>query len=193
MNRKVFLLFFFIFLIFSGCRRNNIRIELNDIESYIMEHPDSALSHLDTMNRDLLITKRDRAHHALLHAMALDKNFIDVSNDSIAKVAVDYYSKKGEKKKLVRALYYLGVAYYYQEEYTKAILEFTKAEKIAETVDSVYLGMIKMAQADIYSYSYNYVEELDCLHNSFEIFKFSNFAIFSSGLKFFHMTAKIRL
>lgn len=60
-----------------------------------MDRPDSALSVLDSIDRSLLTTKRLKAHHALLHAMALDKNYIDVSDDSIARVAVDYFSKHG--------------------------------------------------------------------------------------------------
>ena len=97
-----------------------------------MDRPDSALSVLDSIDRSLLTTKRLKAHHALLHAMALDKNYIDVSDDSIARVAVDYFSKHGPAKYEARSLYYLGLAYYYQGEYNKAIVELTKAEKVAE-------------------------------------------------------------
>lgn len=158
------------FLILLSCSTFDVRNRLNDIESYIMDRPDSALAVLDTMDRSLLTTERLRAHHALLHAMALDKNYIDVTDDSIARVAVDYYSRKGPKKYEARALYYLGNTYYYASEYGKAILYFTKAEDVAEGVDELYLGMIKMAQADSYSYTYNHDEELKCLQESYKIF-----------------------
>jgi len=49
--------------------------------------------------------------------MALDKNFIDVSDDSIARVAVDYYSRRGSDRHYARSLYYLGIAYFYQGAY----------------------------------------------------------------------------
>ena len=39
---------------------------------------DSALAILDTIDRTTLTTQKSRAHHALLSAMALDKNFVDV-------------------------------------------------------------------------------------------------------------------
>lgn len=39
---------------------------------------DSALAILDTIDRTTLTTQKSRAHHALLNAMALDKNFVDV-------------------------------------------------------------------------------------------------------------------
>lgn len=136
-----------------------------------MDRPDSALIVLDSIDRSLLTTKRLKAHHALLHAMALDKNYIDVSDDSIARVAVDYFSKHGPEKYEARSLYYLGLAYYYQGEYNKAIVELTKAEKVAEGVDSLYLGFVKTLQADTYSKTYNVVEELDCLRSAYEINK----------------------
>ena len=98
--------------ILVGCERRHTENLLMDVESYIMERPDSALSVLDTMNRALLVTDRLKAHHALLHAMALDKNFIDVTDDSIASVAVNYYSRKGPEKYKARSLYYQGVVYY---------------------------------------------------------------------------------
>ena len=159
-----------VFLLLS-CTSSHVRNTLSNVETFIMDRPDSALSVLDSIDRSLLTTKRLKAHHALLHAMALDKNYIDVSDDSIARVAVDYFSKHGPAKYEARSLYYLGLAYYYQGEYNKAIVELTKAEKVAEGVDSLYLGFVKTLQADTYSKTYNVVEELDCLRSAYEINK----------------------
>ncbi len=156
--------------ILSGCSFHSVRRSLEDIESYIMDRPDSALVVLEDMDRELLVSKRDRAHHALLHAMALDKNFIDVSDDSLASTAVDYFSKYGPEKYEARSLYYLGLAYYYQEEYSKAILEFTKAEKVAEKSDSLYWGMTKAFQAHAYSGTHNHIEALHCLIDAYHIY-----------------------
>ena len=162
------------FFLFCGCSLQNVRETLNDVESYIMERPDSALTVLDSIDRSILTTEHLRAHHALLHAMALDKNYIDVSDDSIARVAVDYYIKKAPCKHQARALYYLGVAYYYQGEYDKAILEFTKAEDVAEKCDSLYLGMAKAMQAETYDMTHNSIERLKCLEEAYEIYKSIN-------------------
>lgn len=156
-------------LLLSACAESEVEKQLLDVESYIVERPDSALVVLESMDRNLLKTEEDRAHHALLHAMALDKNFIDVADDSLARVAVDYYSEHGPEKYHARSLYYLGLAYYYQEEYNKAIVEFTKAEKVAERVDSLYLVMIKIAEADTYSKTHNLIEEESCLRQALGI------------------------
>lgn len=185
MIRRLILLLSLTAVLFS-CTPSQVQMQLLDVESYIMERPDSALAVLESMDRSLLSTEADRARHALLNAMALDKNFIDVSDDSLARVAVDYYSKRGDRKYYGRALYYLGLAYYYQEEYNKAIVEFTKAEMIIEGIDSLYLVMIKIAQADTYAKTYNFIEEEYCLRIALEI-------TISENYLYYQQVAKLRL
>lgn len=160
-----------ILLSIASCTFINVSRTLNDVESYIMERPDSALAVLESIDRVDLNTARTKAHHALLHAMALDKNFIDVTEDSIAKVATEYYKKHGPRRNYARALYYLGKSYYYNEEYDKAILEYSKAEKVAVGCDSLYLGMIYSAEADTYNKTYNSIEELNCIQRALKVFK----------------------
>lgn len=185
MIRRLILLLSLTAVLFS-CTPSQVEMHLLDVESYIMERPDSALAVLESMDRSLLSTEADRARHALLNAMALDKNFIDVSDDSLARVAVDYYSKRGDRKYYGRALYYLGLAYYYQEEYNKAIVEFTKAEMVIEGIDSLYLVMIKIAQADTYAKTYNFIEEEYCLRIALEI-------TISENYLYYQQVAKLRL
>ena len=170
-GRKIFLLLLTASLFhISGCVTDGVRDSLLDVESYIMERPDSALAVLDSMDRTLLTTDRLKAHHALLHAMALDKNYIDVDDDSIARVAVDYFSKHGPKKYEARARYYLGVSYFYAGDFDKAILEFTECEKVAEKSDSLYLAMAIDFQANTYLESHNYEEELECRQEAYKIY-----------------------
>lgn len=157
-------------LVMLSCTSLDVRRTLNDVESYIMERPDSALTVLESFDSKELKPLRNRAHHALLYAMALDKNYIDVTDDSIAQVAVDFYHKRGPRRNYARALYYLGKSYYYQEEYDKAILEYSKAESVAEHCDSLYLGMIKAGQFDTYNKTYNSVEELNSIKMARNIF-----------------------
>lgn len=180
---KLLISFFGLIFLFS-CVSHDTRKYLDDIESYIMDRPDSALAVLDSMDRSLLSTDQLRAHHALLHAMALDKNYIDVSDDSIARVAVDYYTRKGPDKYEARALYYLGVAYYYQRSYDKAILEFTKAEKVALKSDSLYCGMSKLIQSSVYNVTYNKIEELKCIEKALNIFNEISADYYSQVSKF---------
>lgn len=169
MKRSVLFAFLSLFLS-VGCSSWRVNETLKDIESFIMERPDSALAVLDSIDRTLLKTDRHKAHHALLHAMSLDKNYIDVDDDSLASVAVKYFSRKGPEKYHARSLYYLGLSYYYAQDYKKAILEFTKAEKVAERSDSLYLGMTKDIKATIYSATHNDSEALRLLKEAYDIY-----------------------
>ena len=169
MKRSVLFAFLSLFLS-VGCSSWRVNETLKDIESFIMERPDSALAVLDSIDRTLLKTDRLKAHHALLHAMALDKNYIDVDDDSLASIAVKYFSRKGPEKYHARSLYYLGLSYYYAQDYKKAILEFTKAENVAERSDSLYLGMTKDIKATIYSATHNDSEALRLLKEAYDIY-----------------------
>lgn len=168
MNRLFALVLTFLPLV--SCVSVHVENILNDVETYISERPDSALAVLDSIDRDMLTTRKVTSHHALLYAMALDKNFIDVSDDSLAMTALEYYEHHGDRKYKARALYYLGLSHYYSQEYDKAIIEFTKAEEVAQKHDSLYWGMTKVAQADTYGKIYNEVEEYHCICKAYEIY-----------------------
>ena len=173
-------------LLLLSCTQSKVEKQLMDIETYIMDRPDSALAVLESMDRSLLVTEEDKAHHALLHAMALDKNFIDVADDSLARIAVDYYCSNGPQEYAARSLYYLGLAYFYQKDYNEAIVEFTKAEEKAKGVDDTYLGFIKAAKARTYNKTFNSVEALKCLREAYEIDK-------KSGNEYYIQTSKLDL
>lgn len=158
-------------IVLCSCADRDICKRLDDIESYIMERPDSALKVLESIDKIELTTDRSKAQHALLYAMALDKNGIDVTSDSLALIAVEYYKDNEPQRNYARALYYLGKCYYYSGEYDKAILEYSKAQKVAVESDSLYLGMIKCGQADTYNKTYNSIEELNCIQQALDIFK----------------------
>ena len=157
-------------ILLSGCSIREVKSKLDDVESYIAERPDSALVVLESIDSTALKTKGLKAHHALLHAMALDKNYIDVTDDSLANIAVKYYQKRGDKRNLVRSLYYKGLSYYYDEQYNNSILELSKAESIAILHDSLYLGFIQMLKANIYDLNHNDLDELECIKSALRIY-----------------------
>lgn len=156
--------------IFAACTSAKVNRILNDVESYISERPDSALAVLESIDRADLKNRGSEAHHALLHAMALDKNYIDVTDDSLASVAVKHYSKHGPKKYLARSLYYKGLSYFYDGQYEKSIIELSKAEPIAAMHDSLYLGLTKVLQAEIYSSNFNEDSEIKLLEDAMDIY-----------------------
>lgn len=156
--------------ILAGCTPTKVSNTLKDVESYISERPDSALAVLESIDRSDLKSRRSEAHHALLHAMALDKNYIDITDDSLASVAVRYYQKHGPKKNLARSLYYKGLSYYYNKEYNKSIIELSRAESVAEIHDSLYLGFIKVLQANTYDINYNEIKTAELFEQALSIY-----------------------
>lgn len=168
----------------NSCTSINIHKTLNDVETYIMERPDSALSVLESIDRKELKSSRSKAHHALLHVMALDKNYIDVKDDSIALVAANYYQSRGPKRNFARALYYLGKSYYYQDEYDKAILEYSKAERVAAGCDSLYLGFIYSGMSYTYNCNYNSYQEILYAQKASEMFSCLNLTSYTRALTY---------
>ena len=80
-----------------SCGRTEVSKRLTDIESYINERPDSALSAIRQIDTLSLRTKAEKAKYSLLHAMALDKNYIDTTDTRIIAPAVEYYSMETPK------------------------------------------------------------------------------------------------
>ena len=81
---------------------------LSEIESYIESEPKRALLDLEEIKNDIGTSQKVKAKHALLYSMALDKNYIDVTNDSIIAPAIDYYSKNGSNEDKLLTSYYMG-------------------------------------------------------------------------------------
>lgn len=93
MKARIYLLLVILALPLLSCSDREVSESLNNIESYILERPDSALQAIRTIDTTLLDTRALRAKYSLLHAMALDKNYIDTTDVRVVLPAVDYYSK----------------------------------------------------------------------------------------------------
>lgn len=76
---------------------------LDRAEMNLATSPDSAFVQLDSIDRSMLKTKELQARHALLYSQALEKVGIEVYNDSIIHIALDYYSSVGDSKNTQKA------------------------------------------------------------------------------------------
>ena len=86
-----------------------VRARLDEVETWLATHPDSALAELRAIDLESLRTKKDRARAALLHSIALDKCYIDISSDSILAPALAYYRHHGSADQRLKARYYRAV------------------------------------------------------------------------------------
>lgn len=145
------------FLVVS-CGDRGTNQTLLEVEKSISEYPDNALEILRGMDQSALGTKKQRARYALLHAMALDKNFIDTADVSVIMPAVDYYERHGSPDDKLKAYFYLGRIYLNDSRLDKAAYEYALAESEAEdSHDFVQKGILFMN----ISYLYNCIHDTD--------------------------------
>ena len=84
---------------------------LAQVESYIEESPDSALNVLQGMDKGELSGMEEKAKHALLLSMAMDKNYIDRTDFDVLQPAIDYYEDNGSATDKLRTYFYQGHIY----------------------------------------------------------------------------------
>lgn len=79
---------------FSGWQYSHRRIyrELQAVERVMGTHPDSALSLLRKISSPDRLHGRNRAYYALLLTQAYYKNYLPVTDDSLIRIAADYYA-----------------------------------------------------------------------------------------------------
>ena len=143
--------------------------ELDWAEAVMEAHPDSALALLDTLDRSRLRTRGAKARHALLYSQALDKNWIDLSTDSIIKPAVRYYARHGSPDDRLKAQYYLGRIYQNAGDNESAMRCFVNAEGYASKCDdAVMAGRLYTAMTAIYYSVYQFEAALPASVNAAE-------------------------
>ena len=147
--------------------------DLISIESYIADQPDSALTAIRQVDTTTLRAKAVKAKYALLHAMALDKNYIDTADARIIMPAVDYFEKHGSPEEKLKALMYLGVEQYNAGFYNQAIVSFYRASEYAPKVnDFNLLGILYSRMADTYTMTRDYSQAEEYIDKSIDSFRY---------------------
>ena len=91
--------------------------------------------------------------------MALDKNYIDVSSDSVIVNAIDWYERTGDTHRLMLSYYYAGKIQFNASNYPGAVLYVQKALDLArETGDTYYEGLSCWLLGDIFFTNHNYLK-----------------------------------
>ena len=132
MKRSIVLLL--IVLLFQACK---VKKDVAQVWDYIQTHPDSALVSLNMMDASNF-HGRTLAEYRLLKVMALDKTYINVSSDSLAHPAFEFFRKYGPKEKEMMSLYYLAVSCYYSHNDAQAIVLLDKTIDKAKQVNNSY-------------------------------------------------------
>ena len=160
-------------LAFTACGdKKAVTDVLNRAEAVMNEHPDSALNLLRTLTFDDFQKESNRARYALLHSQALDKNYIDVTSDSIISVAVDYYKNENEVRNKFLSYYYMGRVHANGERYLQATSCLMEAEQLAKEVGDDYLsGLLYSEMGRIYRLYYYYPKSLEAYQKAAECYE----------------------
>ena len=131
--------------------------ELNRAEAVMEEYPDSALVLLDSLDRNRLTTREARARHSLLYSQALDKNWIELTSDSVISPAVKYYKKHGSPDYRLKTQYYLGCIFRNAGDREEAMEHFVEAERYVDrATDWQAVGRLYSAKRTIYFDIYDF-------------------------------------
>lgn len=140
MSNRCLLICIWIVCFWGSCSSSE-RKTFNTAYAILESHPDSALAILETVRPESLRCNRDKACYALLKSMALDKNYIDVSDDSLINIAASYYSRSEHPVEYMKTSYMQGRIYKNGRRFPASISAFQKAEDLAIKVgDDHYLG-----------------------------------------------------
>lgn len=123
---KYLLLLIFPF-VFAGCHLSNpLQERLERAETYMEDHPDSALSLLQQISADDCRGKKQKAYYNLLLTQALDKTYSPIADAPIAS-ALAFYKDSNDSLRKAKAFFYQGRQYQENKEYEAATRCFLRA------------------------------------------------------------------
>lgn len=148
-------------LLLSVACRNQEGARIHQVWNYIKERPDSALSLLNEYSLSDFGAGQPKAEYALLKSIALDKNYVDVTSDSLISVALDYYDRKGNARERMLSWYYLARVQDNAKDFNNAIVSLSRAEEyLAKAEEPYYEGLIHMERESLYNRTHNNTEAL---------------------------------
>ena len=142
------------------------------MEALMPERPDSALAVLRGLQPRDLPGLHVRPLHALLLSEALDKNYIDLTDDSLALAANRYYGDHGTKLHRLKSWYYLGRIRFNSGNYAEAVICYDKALEYAEALTNYhYIGLVNREIANAYSEVWDDYHAIEYIRKSIDAFR----------------------
>ena len=125
---------------------------------------DSALSLLERMNLAELSSIQSRASYALLLTQAKDQNYVTHTDDSLIRVAVDYYDTSDDITLRAKAHYYLGRVCQDRGDIEGTVREFLVAMPLAEKAENYDLNILLKSNLGLLFWRHGLQEEADSLY-----------------------------
>ncbi len=132
---------------------------LAQAEALVAEKPDSALLLLQSLENTSFRNRAQHARYALLHAEAAERAEIAENNDSLLRIAWEYYSKHpNEIRGICKTRYYQGRSRLRQGDKPGALRMFLEVEEQLRTIDEpYYLGLLYLRIGGVYRAELNFV------------------------------------
>ena len=105
-------------------------------------HVDSALTILEDITPSCLDTELSKAWYALLLTQAADEKCVTHTNDSLIRIAVDYFDSFGDVLQQDKAHYYWGRFFQDRDDIERAVREFLTAIPLAEKAKDYELNIL---------------------------------------------------
>lgn len=110
---------------------HNTRKLLLTADRLMIEHPDSALHLLRQIKIPERITNENQALYALLMTQAQYKNYLPIENDSLIRIAVDYYANEKDSLRKAWSCFYAAQVYRDTKDTKRSLSYFQKAATAA--------------------------------------------------------------
>ncbi len=163
-------------LSFMSCSENaSVQDKLAGAEKLMTERPDSALIVLQSIDERQLKSRRLKAEHSLLMSIAYDKNYIDLTSDTLIRRSVEYYAKSKDYERKFMSYYYCGRVQSNGGHYAKAMLSYAKAEELSDKIDNpFYLGLLYFQLGIIHEKVYDFHRSLKAYMKAYDFYYLSD-------------------
>ena len=136
------ILFFVMLSVLVSCYQSHKK-ELDLAYTLAESKPDSALAFLNRINQAKL-SDEDMAKYALIYYMAQDKSGLDVDNDSLIRIAYDWYGKHQADSLYASSLYYMGKYFLLNDSMEQAKSCLEKSYSISDSLHNMNLKCLAL-------------------------------------------------
>lgn len=162
--------------------RHSTATLLDDVESYINDHPDSALAVLRGLDSTAVRGRTLRARYSLLHTMALDKCYEDITVPGLLDDATAWFSRHGSPDDRMKTYYYQGRIQQDKGNLNEAAIAYSQAEGFAEKASDAHAkGLLYLAFGSVYNAVYNYQQELQQKQKGLSILQEANDPLYDAA------------
>ncbi|MCQ2238862.1 MAG: hypothetical protein MJZ73_06480 [Bacteroidaceae bacterium] len=123
--------------ILIGCTSRLSPAKMETAYDLLNTNPDSAVSILSAIDRKELNIS-DKAYCSLLYTMALDKSGPDVDNDSLIRVAYDFYKTRASDSLYAKCMFYMGKYYVLNDSIKQGLRCLELAARSSEDNGDLY-------------------------------------------------------